>query len=115
MDRLKKLFKGFIDELEAESLEKLADVPEWKLDNYLISSSTETKTKKIQLIQEKFLSNDKVYMILTQDLNNLKNEINNTKKLQILSIDDKLLESQGYSEANKERVYSFILEVRNII
>lgn len=115
MDRLKELYKKYLSELLIESKEKLESLPEWKLDSHLSNSNSKSKTEKIKLIQEKFLSNDIIYSTLIKDLNQFDKPNFNPINLKILSIDDRLLEANGYLEKKKEKVYSFISEVENLV
>ena len=115
MDRLRKLYENYISELLSEYIKKLEILPEWKLNTYLLSYSSKSKIEKIELIREKYLSNDFVYSILIEDLNLLKNKNFELTSLKILSIDDRFLEANGYLEKKKERVYSFISEGQKLI
>ena len=115
MDRLKRLYKNYLNELLTEYKNKLEALPEWRLESYLSNSSSKSKIEKIKLIQNKFLSNDIIYSILIEDLEKLKIPNFNIKNLMILSIDDRFLEANGYSEDKKEKVYSFVLEVQKVV
>ncbi|WP_339757660.1 hypothetical protein [uncultured Winogradskyella sp.] len=115
MDKLKKLYEKYLSELLTESKEKLESLPEWKLDLYSSSLSSKSKTEKINHIQEKFLLNDIIYSTLINDLNQFKKPNFKPANLEILSIDDRFLEANGYLNEKKEKIYSFISEVQKLI
>lgn len=115
MDKLKKLYEKYISELMTESKEKLESLPEWKLDLYSSNFSSKNKAEKIKYIQEKFLSNDIIYSTLTNDLNQFEKPNFKPANLEILSIDDRLLEANGYLKEKKEKIYSFVSEVQKLI
>ena len=115
MDKLKKLYEKYLSELLTESIEKLESLPEWKLELYSSSLSSKSKTEKINHIQEKFLLNDIIYYTLINDLNQLKKPNFKPTNLEILSIDDRFLEANGYLNEKKEKIYSFISEVQKLI
>ncbi|MCM4150591.1 hypothetical protein DHD05_03220 [Arenibacter sp. N53] len=112
MDKLKKLYEKYLSELHAESKEKLESLPEWKLDQYSSNFSSKSKAEKIKHIQEKFLLNDRIYSTLINDLNQFEKPNFQPANLEILSIDDRLLEANGYL---KEKIYSFVSEVQKLI
>lgn len=115
MDRVKKLYESYLEELSLEFKEKLESLPTWKLKSYLPSSSSHNKKENIELIQERFLAKDVVYSILLEDLNHLKSSIFEPANLSILSIDDRFLEANGYGEKKKKRVYSFVSDIQKLI
>lgn len=117
MDKLKKLYENYLNELLYDSRKKLEALPDWKLNSYLSSISLKDKSKseKIELIQKKFLLNDTVYSSLIEDLNQIKESNLRTTNLKMLSIDDRALEGTGYTEKEKVKIYSFISKVLDLL
>ncbi|SHE64346.1 hypothetical protein SAMN03080594_101853 [Arenibacter palladensis] len=115
MDKLKKLYEKYLSELLTESKEKLESLPEWKLDQYSSNFSSKSKAEKIKHIQEKFLLNDIIYSTLINDLKQFEKPNFQPVNLEVLSIDDRLLEANGYLKEKKEKIYSFVSEVQKLI
>ena len=102
MDKLKKLYEKYLSELLTESKEKL------ELDLYSSSLSSKSKTEKINHIQEKFLLNDIIYSTLINDLNQFKKPNFKPANLEILSIDDRFLEANGYLNEKRENLFFYL-------
>lgn len=117
MDRLEELYNKYLSEILLESKDKLYALPDWKLSSYLSKEELNNRTKdeKIQLIQEKFLINDIVYSLLMSDLNYINTSNFKLTNLKMLSIDDRALEGNGYTEDKKQKVYSFVLKLQKLI
>lgn len=116
MDKLIQLYSNFLDEILIEYKKNLEDLPDWRLNSYLPKAKLSLpKKEKYKWIIKKYQDNDKIYFYLDSDLRYLKKKNSKKFDLKILTIDDKLLDSNGYSETQKYKLYTFIKEIRKLI
>ncbi|MEZ4971367.1 MAG: hypothetical protein R2814_17200 [Flavobacteriaceae bacterium] len=113
MDKVKEFLREKIDTIKKEYRQKLLRLPEWQINSLLDQKKKySTIDEKILFLEEKYLMKDIFYSHLLADLERIKK---GKRQFTILKIDDRALESHGYTDKQKEDVYTFLNELKEII
>lgn len=114
MDKIERIFNEKMETMCSDYRIKVSSLPMWKIDSALpIEIKAKSSDEKVEYLVEQFKTNNPIYLLLSNDLNLLKDKnhliLDNFKSL---NIDPRYLESIGYSELQVAFYYEFIDEVK---
>jgi hypothetical protein len=117
MDKIEKIFIAKMEAMCDDYRSNISSLPLWRLDTSLpIEIKSKTLDDKIEYLVDRFKNNNPIYLLLSDDLNLLKDKNQpSLDQLKSLNIDPRYLESIGYSELHIALYFEFINKVKALL
>lgn len=98
----------------SEHVSKVNKMPPWQLKSILPKDSPVTnECDQKKLLIEKYKQHNPLYLMLQDDLNDIKDKDMTIDQLRIFNIDPRYLESLGFKEDQIDSFYVFINNIKS--